>query len=233
LGREGWLKNGCPLVRDRFVKNGERLYNVRLLEEREKQKMWREKSAAGGRKSGKVRRKSKKTELLNTTKGGSVLVRTKREPNHEPNTNSSSSSSSSNIPPIIPPFAGDVSVVNGQPVFGPDFDFSAKAALEAIFVSIRTAHPKGRNKRPTEAQRQFFRKVKRITQAEAMKLYHDHECKIWEAGTGCPDLWRWIRDFDFAAELPEPPIRQNVNPNRRLSTAELNDAWAAKQLEGS
>jgi uncharacterized protein YdaU (DUF1376 family) len=146
LGREGWLQNGCPLVRDRFVKKGERLYNKRLLEEREKQKMWREKSAAGGRKSGKVRRKSQKTKEVNTTKGGSVLVRTKREPNHEPNTNSSSSSSSSNNPLYIPP-------VNGSILRAEDLD--PRPELDRIFGLIRAEHPKGKCANAKKAREQF------------------------------------------------------------------------------
>jgi len=84
---EGWLNGGSSVVRQCFFSEGGRIYNARLLEERKKQKEWKEKSAAGGRKSGKVRRDKK----LAGAKGGSEMVGTKREPN----TNSSSSSSSS------------------------------------------------------------------------------------------------------------------------------------------
>ena len=84
---EGWLKGGSTVVRKCFFSEGGRLFNKRLLEEREKQKAWREKSAAGGRKSGKARRRKK----LAIAKGGCEMVATKREPN----TNSSTSSSSS------------------------------------------------------------------------------------------------------------------------------------------
>ena len=65
-----------------YGKNG-KLYNKRLLKEKQKQKEWRKKSQQGGIKSGLSRRKPVEPIL----KGGSVLV--------EPKGNSSSSSSSS------------------------------------------------------------------------------------------------------------------------------------------
>lgn len=80
---EGWLANGSnqmsTVVRKCFVphpKLAGRLVNVRLLKEREKQRLWREKSAKGGIKSGKTRSSKKEGWLAN----GSSLVRTKREP---------------------------------------------------------------------------------------------------------------------------------------------------------
>lgn len=89
---EGWLKGGSVVVRKCFFSEGGRLYNKRLLEEREKQKAWREKSSSGGVKSGKVRRAKK----LALAKGGSQMVGTKREPNTNTTTTSSSSSSKEN-----------------------------------------------------------------------------------------------------------------------------------------
>jgi uncharacterized protein YdaU (DUF1376 family) len=65
-----------------------RLVHLRLESEREKQKVWREKSAQAGRKSGKVR-KLKKIHTEPTLNQPSTLV--------EPNTNSSFTSSSSSL----------------------------------------------------------------------------------------------------------------------------------------
>lgn len=78
---EGWFKDGSRVVLKCFnqhpTKPG-RLVNNRLLEEREKQRKWREKSSEGGKKSAESRRKD-------ISKGGARVV--------QPKVNSSSSSS--------------------------------------------------------------------------------------------------------------------------------------------
>lgn len=64
---EGWFKGASQVVRRCFEPHPQmpgRLVNVRLVEERVKQMEWREKSAAGGRKSGESRR-NKALKLLN------------------------------------------------------------------------------------------------------------------------------------------------------------------------
>jgi uncharacterized protein YdaU (DUF1376 family) len=70
-----------------------KLVHDRLLQEREKQKTWREKSAAGGKKSAEKRAEKAKNAPVSPSvvKGGSRVV----EPPYQPNGNSSSSSSSS------------------------------------------------------------------------------------------------------------------------------------------
>ena len=119
-----------------------------------------------------------------------------------------------------------------QASFGPDFE--PQTELDAIFAEIRAGHPKGRKQRPSEERKQFDRKAKKLAIARKMLDHHRRECEIWANGTGCPELFRWFRNFDPDAEdLPEPPIRPNASPNRRPTTAELNEAWAAKQLEES
>lgn len=84
---EGWFDGGSDAVLWCFEAhpsiNG-RLTNGRLMAEREKQDAWREKSAEGGRKSGKARR-------LQSKKGGSRVV--------EPKGNSSTPSSSATSTP--------------------------------------------------------------------------------------------------------------------------------------
>lgn len=84
---EGWLLNGSRLVRDCFEPHPtkpDHLTQERVFELWQERQKWRDKSAEGGRKSGEVRK-------LKQSKGGSDLVRTKREPKG----NSSSTSSSS------------------------------------------------------------------------------------------------------------------------------------------
>lgn len=87
---EEWLKGGSTLVRECFnqhpTKPG-RLVNLRLLQEREKQRVWREKSQQGGIKSGQLRQEKALAARAKRAKGGSRVV--------EPKGNSSSSSSSS------------------------------------------------------------------------------------------------------------------------------------------
>lgn len=76
--REGWLKNGSNLVRECFAKHPRKdgyLTNPRLEKEREKQRIWREKSSKGGKKSAASRRRSK------TLKGGSQMVDDRLQPN--------------------------------------------------------------------------------------------------------------------------------------------------------
>lgn len=83
---EGWFNGSSILLRACFVAHPRKvgfLTNARLCAEKEKQRIWRDKSIQGGIKSGESRRK----KALRTTKGGSVLL--------EPNGNSSFASASS------------------------------------------------------------------------------------------------------------------------------------------
>jgi len=85
---EAWLKNGSSLIRKCFINHPEKegyITNTRLLKERRKQKLWKEKSILGGKKSAASRRKSK------TKKQGSGMVGT----NDQPEGNSPSSIASS------------------------------------------------------------------------------------------------------------------------------------------
>lgn len=99
---EGWFTGGSSIVRRCFEPHPHkpgRLVNTRLLEERKKQDQWREKSSAGGKKSGETRANSK---LLNETKngkGGSRMVSDRLRPNlnQGPTLQSSSSSSINNL----------------------------------------------------------------------------------------------------------------------------------------
>lgn len=84
---ERWLQNGSAQVRKCFEPHPNKpgqLTNGRLFELWNERQEWKRKSIEGGLKSGEARR-------LRSAKGGSSVVRTKREPKG----NSSSSSSSS------------------------------------------------------------------------------------------------------------------------------------------
>lgn len=91
---EGWFNGGSTKLRACFSVSPSfpgRLVNERLLQERQKQEAWREKSRAGGKKSGKTRRLKREWSL----NGGSTTVEANITAPVEPNGNSSSSSSSS------------------------------------------------------------------------------------------------------------------------------------------
>ena len=90
--KEGWFKGSSTVLRRCFEAKDGRLYNVRLLEERQKQKEWREKCSSGGKASAKSRR----AKALEAVKGSSPLVEVKGS------SLSLSSSSSSNKTPIVP-----------------------------------------------------------------------------------------------------------------------------------
>ena len=79
-----WSKSEAT-IRAKFRQEDGRIYNDRLLAERSKQEVWREKSSAGGKRSGVTRREANHEPK---TKGGSLLV----DDLHEPNSNSSSPS---------------------------------------------------------------------------------------------------------------------------------------------
>jgi len=98
---DDWTKGGSSLLRQCFVSRNGRLYNERLLQEREKQRQWREKSSQGGKKSWEVRENIGKMTKKGWTKGGSEMVQSNDEP--KPNSSSSSSSSLKENPPISPP----------------------------------------------------------------------------------------------------------------------------------
>lgn len=100
---EGWFNNGSRLVRECFEPHPEkqgRLVNRRLLEERQKQEQWREKSRQGGIQSGQTRRaKPVKRITKPALKGGSTTLEPPNEGwlNQTRTLQSSSSSSSSDI----------------------------------------------------------------------------------------------------------------------------------------
>lgn len=79
-----WSKSEAT-IRAKFRQEDGRIYNDRLLAERSKQEVWREKSSAAGKRSGVTRREANHEPK---TKGGSLLV----DDLHEPNGNSSSPS---------------------------------------------------------------------------------------------------------------------------------------------
>jgi len=82
-----WFQGSSKIIKECFTLKGDRLVSDRLLQEREKQIEWREKSKRGGRASGEARR-NKALEA----KGGLNVLATKGEP--KGNTSSSSSSPS-------------------------------------------------------------------------------------------------------------------------------------------
>jgi uncharacterized protein YdaU (DUF1376 family) len=88
---EKWFNGGSTVVRACFKAKGNRLFNERLLEEREKQRLWAEKSRKGGLHSQKAQ---KDKELQ--SKGGSQMVDDCLQPNGNTSSSSLSSSSSSN-----------------------------------------------------------------------------------------------------------------------------------------
>lgn len=80
---EGWFKGGSTVLRQCFKQKDGRLYNERLLDEKIKQKNWREKSKRGGVQSGKQRKKLRKQQQnqdIKGGKGGCQMVGTKDEP---------------------------------------------------------------------------------------------------------------------------------------------------------
>ena len=80
----GWSKSEAK-IRSKFRLEGERLFNDRLLAERTKQEVWREKSRQGGKSSGASRREP-------NVKGGSILVGECLQPNGNSSSPSPSSS---------------------------------------------------------------------------------------------------------------------------------------------
>jgi uncharacterized protein YdaU (DUF1376 family) len=85
--RGQWLKHSGR-IRAKFESVGGRLFNPRLIEERQKQAEWSRKSSEGGKRSAATRAQA-------NCKGGSMVVDECLQPNGQPNLNSSSSSSSS------------------------------------------------------------------------------------------------------------------------------------------
>ena len=83
-------KKSSEVIRRKFVSRDGRLYNERLLTERQKQAEWAEKSAVGGKKSA-TKRQAKGNHPSTTL---AICL--------QPNGNSSSSSSSSIENPIVP-----------------------------------------------------------------------------------------------------------------------------------
>lgn len=92
---EGWLKGGCQMVKPCFNQHPSKqrfLTNSRIQEERERQRLWAEKSSRGGQKSSDARKSNQSsTKRQPKLKGGSTMVDVWLQP--KGNTSSSSSSS--------------------------------------------------------------------------------------------------------------------------------------------
>jgi uncharacterized protein YdaU (DUF1376 family) len=99
---EGWFSGSSQKVRQCFYIDAGRLYNKRLLKERQKQDEWLKKSSDAGKKSWQVRKKQGQMTQKGWAKVGSQMVQTIHEP--KPNSSSSSSSSSSKKNNTIPDF---------------------------------------------------------------------------------------------------------------------------------
>ncbi len=91
-----WFNGSGIKIRQNFVSRRGKIFNKRLLKEREKQEEWREKCREGGIKSGKSRRNKENIDegLL---KGSSTKDLTKGEVNTNISSSSSSSSSISSL----------------------------------------------------------------------------------------------------------------------------------------
>lgn len=102
-------------IRAKFREEDGRIYNDRLLAERRKQSVWREKSAEGGKRSGATRREAN-TEPK--TKGGSILVDDFTEPKSNSSFPSSSSVKATEENTPKPPAAKPAAVSVSDPVEG-------------------------------------------------------------------------------------------------------------------
>lgn len=104
---EGWLNGGCHLVRQCLIEHPEKqgaITNEKLLLLRRERDAWRQKSAAGGRKSAQSRQST--DESKGGTKGGSTTLEREHPTNRQPKGNTPSPSpspSNKNTPPISPP----------------------------------------------------------------------------------------------------------------------------------
>lgn len=218
-------------IRKKFVSENGRLYNARLLAEREKQEQNRQDKSDAGRK-GAAKRWKQKSKTRSRRSNSSAMAEPKQSHGDAmilpmAKNSSSSSISSSNNPLYIPP-------VNGSILSAEDMD--PKPELDRIFGLIRAEHPKGKCANAKKAREQFNGQVNqkpkaKISWANKILTRHREWQPSWEAGRFAPDLARWIRDFDEDGEAP--PIEKPQARAGRPTTAELNEAWAAKQLEGS
>lgn len=98
---EGWFKGGSALVRECFTPFADqpgRITNKRLLEVRQKNDEWREKSSLGGKKSAEARKQTG----LTSNKQKSRVVEPPYVPKAQPNGNSPSPSPSPIYTPIAP-----------------------------------------------------------------------------------------------------------------------------------
>jgi uncharacterized protein YdaU (DUF1376 family) len=141
LGEE-WFKGGYNLVKTKFQPKGNRLYNLRLLEERKKQEQWREKSVEGGKKSAKSRWGHKKR----INKGGYQMVTECLQPNCNP----SSPSSLKELPPISPAQKASCS--------------PEKGVSDVLFQEFWKAYPKKIGK--PKAESAFMRETKKAGVAD-------------------------------------------------------------------
>lgn len=210
---------GGIALRKKFVARGGRLYNERLLLEREKQAARRsEKSEAGKKGAAKRWKQGRYSKAIAQPKHSHSTATVLPMANDS----SSSSSSSSNNPPIAPPNAEQVLMVQ---------DIDPRPELDRIFECIKAEHPSGKNSNTRKAREQFNRRInekpkQKISRANAMLDAHRGWQGAWNAGRFAPDLFRWIRDWDEASEPPTANIERRAEDRDAAIMARWNEVHA-------
>jgi uncharacterized protein YdaU (DUF1376 family) len=229
---EGWLKFGCPLVRDCFTQHPTKqgyLTNEKLYAVWQTQLEWRAKSSKGGRRSAAKRRATRNAATTcgvnqtSTTLG--TKPSTKRQPNvnQHPNQKASLQSSvfslidsPSENPPIVP------QARNGKSRKTPN-----TATYPDCFEAWWSAYPNLRKSAKPEALRRYCEAIARIRE---LKNFTDQQAEEWlldvtkqfsaspkGQGEYCPMPTTWLHQGRYE----DDPAAWGCFPSESVSTTSL------------
>ncbi len=212
---EGWLKNGCPLVRRCFTPHPQLkgcLTNERIYALWEERQIWREKSRKGGQKSAANRRRNKG---LSTSKGGSKGGPATVKPvvgNYlQPNGNTPSSSSSSFNTPT--PTLGAPSKNDSTPQWGEE---------EEDLISRKVA-------RAPDAIKAAISNGCQPVQVHDLIAHYDAHQPAWSAGALYSRLLALRPGQDVATLWPEPA--KEARDQQRREQRQADDAEYLRKRE--
>jgi uncharacterized protein YdaU (DUF1376 family) len=203
---EGWFNGGSTIIRECFVPHPQkpgRLVNLRLLEERNKQEAWREKSRLGGINSGKSR--------ISTAKGGSTTLEPHTKHLVKPNGNSSSSSYKE-IPPT--PHGGNESVLPNRRGKSHRADADTLNGHRAGFTRFWQAYPRKQGKGLCERWWATHRPDDVLLGVMLAKIEAATQSLQWQRDGGqfIPMPATWLNQKRWEDELTAPPTKTERIP---------------------
>ncbi len=216
-----WKKSG-PKILKCFEIIGDRLYNPRLIEEWQKQQVWRQKSSNGGKLSA-TKRNHPSTTLQPPLENGCQMVDEKKQP--KGNSSSSSSSSSSINPKTLNPCATEVAP--------PAFD-------QPGLIELTAPEPKYDAAWFDREHSDWYRNAywRRVAQKDSRKAYEKRIRLLVNAGSGHQEAAEFLKRFAIKdrarfEDTPDWEWRRLLHPTTWLNGERWKDEPAERKRSKS